>query len=205
MNLSLAHPSCCGCLPCEERKRQSHVIDFPPNNERPTAESREGNVPQKTCAYGASGNSKPAATVTPKGLEVTASRVSRTGASLSTETKREARRTLTSEEPASSIRETSGTPGEISHIPCGLALTAEKTSGPAPVGFAGKAGSVSGAPRVYASWIDDDPTVAELEFLDDKEDPLAPARGVIFAACMGAVMGGFIVLCVIALFQRVIH
>jgi len=28
---------------------------------------------------------------------------------------------------------------------------------------------------------------------------------VIFAACMGAVMGGFIVLCVIALFQRVIH
>ena len=92
-----------------------------------------------------------------------------------------------------------------SQNPCGLALTAEKTSGPAPVGFTGKAGSVSGAPRVYASWIDDDPTVAELEFLDDKEDPLAPARGVIFAACMGAVMGGFIVLCVIALFQRVIH
>jgi len=157
-----------------------------------------------------------------------------------------------------------------SHIPCGLALTAEKTSGPAPVGFAGKAGSVSGAPRVefshqsnttnevtpmlaesqkpsglelaqvaaksglptehgntqnkiknstanagiarrqhgprvYASWIDDDPSVVELEFLNDKEDPLAPARGVIFAACMGAVMGVFIVLCVIAMFQRVIH
>jgi len=57
MNLSLAHPSFCGCLPCEERRKGSQ-------------------------------------------------------------------------------------------IPCGLALTAEKTSGAAPVGFAGKAGSVSGAPRV---------------------------------------------------------
>ena len=50
-------------------------------------------------------------------------------------------------------------------------------------------------PRVYASWIDDDPTVAELEFLDDKEDPLAPAKGVIFASCMG----GIFILSILAL------
>ena len=50
-------------------------------------------------------------------------------------------------------------------------------------------------PRVYASWIDDDPTVAELEFLDDHEDPLAPAKGVIFATCMG----GIFILSILAL------
>lgn len=91
--------------------RASYSPKIPPNDERPTAESHGGDVPQKMCAYGASESSKPAATVTPKGLEVTASRASRTGASLSTETKQEAQRTLTSEQPASITRENSGTPG----------------------------------------------------------------------------------------------
>ena len=131
MNLSLAHPPCCGCLPCLNRRKGSQV-------------SCDGGV------------------------------------------ERHAR--LGSDSPA------------IGHPPKFNAIRSGH-EGPQ----AGKAGSVSGAPRVYASWIDDDPTVAELEFLDDKEDPLAPAKGGIFAACMGAVIGGFIVLCVIALFQRVIH
>jgi hypothetical protein len=71
--------------------------DIPHNKKQPMAANREGNAPQKTCAYGAAINSKPAGTVEPKGLESTASRVDGTGSSCRTETKREARRIRTSE------------------------------------------------------------------------------------------------------------
>jgi len=171
MSLSLAHPSCCGCLPCLNRRNPERLIS--PENFNDVADAAEVVSAERPSASvpALNGSRSP----------------EHTGVLVAGQSKRLDCEAL------------------ISQIPCGLALTAEKTSGPAPVGFAGKAGSVSGAPRVYASWIDDDPSVVELEFLDDKEDPLAPAKGVIFAACMGAVMGGFIVLCVIALFQRVIH
>jgi hypothetical protein len=60
--------------------------DIPQTKKQPMAESRDGNAPQKTCAYGAQ-ESKLAGQ----------KRRDLTGASCSTETKREARRALTSE------------------------------------------------------------------------------------------------------------
>jgi hypothetical protein len=72
-------------------------LDIPQTNRKPMAVSRDGDAPQKTCAYGAAINSKPAGTVDPNGLESTASRVDGTGSSCRTVTKREARRTHTSE------------------------------------------------------------------------------------------------------------
>ena len=54
------------------------MVDLPHNKKQPMAESRRGNAPQKTCAYGAASDQ-------------------RTGSSCRTATKREARWTLTSE------------------------------------------------------------------------------------------------------------
>jgi hypothetical protein len=56
----------------------SRATDIPHNKKRPMAESRDGDAPQKTCAYGALPDQQ-------------------TGTSCSTVTKREARRALTSE------------------------------------------------------------------------------------------------------------
>jgi hypothetical protein len=75
----------------------NEFIDIPHNKKQPMAANREGNAPQKTCAYGAVNNSKPAETSTPKGAEVEAARFVDTGSSCRTETKREARRIRTSE------------------------------------------------------------------------------------------------------------
>lgn len=64
------------------------MTDIPHNKKGPLADTRDGNVSQKTCAYGTE--------VIPKsGAEQ--ERPSLTGASRSTETKREARRSVTSE------------------------------------------------------------------------------------------------------------
>ena len=234
MNLSLAHPSCCDCLQCLNRRNPERLIS--PENFNDVADAAEVVSAERPSASvpALNGSRSP----------------EHTGVLVAGQSKRLDCEAL------------------ISQIPCGLALTAEKTSGPAPVGFAGKAGSVSGAPRVESEvsnttyhtsrggnsnglhvtqgsapesdrhreisvldrarerngcvaqmdmprtravtgdgsstspeYSDDslylfaEPSTAELEVLDDHEDPLAPARGVIFAACMG----GIFILSILAL------
>lgn len=66
------------------------AVALPHNKKQPMAANREGNAPQKTCAYGAAGNTSSSA---PRAEECRFS----TGTSCSTETKREARRIRTSE------------------------------------------------------------------------------------------------------------
>lgn len=70
---------------------------IPHNKKQPMAANRDGDAPQKTCAYGAVNDSKLAETSTPQRAEVEAARIVDTGSSCRTETKREARRIRTSE------------------------------------------------------------------------------------------------------------
>lgn len=82
--------------------RKEGLSEIPHNKKRPLAESGEGDAAQKTCAYGPAEN-----TSAPRACRFS------TGASRSTETKREARRTLTSEFGlCGKTPEASGTPGK---------------------------------------------------------------------------------------------
>lgn len=66
------------------------AVPIPHNKKQPMAANREGDAPQKTCAYGAAGNTS---STVPRADECRFS----TGSSCRTETKREARRIRTTE------------------------------------------------------------------------------------------------------------
>jgi len=72
------------------RVSQKKFLDIPHNQKQPMAANRDGDAPQKTCAYGAAENTSSTA---PRAAECRFG----TGSSCRTETKREARRIRTSE------------------------------------------------------------------------------------------------------------